>query len=152
MHVFECNSMQACSWQRSSQTCSCRTQFTGCCPGIVTKLLHAAIAFMLLCWCGVQVPRVALTEMGPQLDCVLRRTRLPPVDLEKEALKQPKLTKKKVRRLERLSFIFEALGPRGRGSCRACECSARLLLALAALGLAHLPFLHANACGRLELL
>lgn len=43
-----------------------------------------------------QVPRVALTEMGPQLDCVLRRTRLPPVDLEKEALKQPKLTKKKV--------------------------------------------------------
>jgi hypothetical protein len=40
---------------------------------------------------------VALTEMGPQLDCVLRRCRLPPVDLEKEALKQPKLTKKKVR-------------------------------------------------------
>jgi hypothetical protein len=35
--------------------------------------------------------------MGPQLDCVLRRCRLPPVDLEKEALKQPKLTKKKVR-------------------------------------------------------
>jgi len=39
---------------------------------------------------------VSLSEMGPQLDCVLRRTRLPPVDLEKEALKQPKLTKKKV--------------------------------------------------------
>lgn len=34
--------------------------------------------------------------MGPSLDCVLRRSRLPPVDLEKEALKQPKLTKKKV--------------------------------------------------------
>lgn len=52
-----------------------------------------------LCWhvlCFVQVPRVSLTEMGPQLDCVLRRSRLPPVDLEKEALKQPKLTKKKV--------------------------------------------------------
>jgi hypothetical protein len=43
-----------------------------------------------------QVPRVSLTEMGPQLDCVLRRARLPPLDLEKEALKQPKLTKKKV--------------------------------------------------------
>jgi hypothetical protein len=47
--------------------------------------------------CCCQVPRVALTEMGPQLDCVLRRCRLPPVDLEKEALRQPKLTKKKVR-------------------------------------------------------
>lgn len=45
---------------------------------------------------GTKVPRVALTEMGPSLDCVLRRSRLPPVDLEKEALKQPKLTKKKV--------------------------------------------------------
>eukprot|EP00878_Enallax_costatus_P022497 GHUV01023868.1.p1 GENE.GHUV01023868.1~~GHUV01023868.1.p1 ORF type:complete len:167 (+),score=70.20 GHUV01023868.1:1370-1870(+) len=44
---------------------------------------------------GTKVPRVALTEMGPSLDCVLRRSRLPPVDLEKEALKQPKLTKKK---------------------------------------------------------
>lgn len=98
-----------------SQTCSCRTRFTGCCPGIVTKLLHAAIAFMLLCWCGVQVPRVALTEMGPQLDCVLRRTRLPPVDLEKEALKQPKLTKKKVRRLERLSLFLKLWGPGAEG-------------------------------------
>lgn len=39
---------------------------------------------------------MSLSEMGPQLDCVLRRTRLAPVDLEKEALKQPKLTKKKV--------------------------------------------------------
>jgi hypothetical protein len=35
--------------------------------------------------------------MGPSLDCVLRRSRLPAVDLEKEALRQPKLTKRKVR-------------------------------------------------------
>ncbi|KAF6250832.1 Brix domain-containing protein [Scenedesmus sp. NREL 46B-D3] len=44
---------------------------------------------------GTKVPRVCLSEMGPSLDCVLRRSRLPAVDLEKEALKQPKLTKKK---------------------------------------------------------
>eukprot|EP00879_Flechtneria_rotunda_P021146 GHRR01022278.1.p3 GENE.GHRR01022278.1~~GHRR01022278.1.p3 ORF type:complete len:158 (+),score=66.93 GHRR01022278.1:1234-1707(+) len=44
---------------------------------------------------GTKVPRVALAEMGPSIDCVLRRSRLPPVDLEKEALKQPKITKKK---------------------------------------------------------
>jgi hypothetical protein len=40
---------------------------------------------------------VSLSEMGPSVDCVLRRSRLPAVDHEKEALKQPKLTKKKVR-------------------------------------------------------
>lgn len=59
---------------------------------------HEALIGAVL-WCApvLQVPRVALTEMGPQLDCVLRRCRLPPVDLEKEALKQPKLTKNKVR-------------------------------------------------------
>ncbi|KAF8067235.1 choline monooxygenase [Scenedesmus sp. PABB004] len=44
---------------------------------------------------GTKVPRAHLTEMGPRLDLVLRRVRLPPVDLEKEALRQPKLTKKK---------------------------------------------------------
>ncbi|WIA12819.1 hypothetical protein OEZ85_006448 [Tetradesmus obliquus] len=44
---------------------------------------------------GTKVPKVSLTEMGPSIDCVLRRSRLPAVDLEKEALKQPKLTKKK---------------------------------------------------------
>jgi hypothetical protein len=44
--------------------------------------------------------------MGPSVDCVLRRSRLPAVDLEKEALKQPKLTKKKVRhRIWLLMFI-----------------------------------------------
>jgi hypothetical protein len=41
--------------------------------------------------------------MGPSLDCVLRRSRLPAVDLEKEALKQPKLTKKKVSGCESVS-------------------------------------------------
>lgn len=51
---------------------------------------------LLIC---MQVPKVSLTEMGPSIDCVLRRSRLPAVDLEKEALKQPKLTKKKVRML-----------------------------------------------------
>jgi hypothetical protein len=42
---------------------------------------------------------VSLSEMGPSVDCVLRRSRLPAMDHEKEALKQPKLTKKKVRHI-----------------------------------------------------
>jgi hypothetical protein len=46
----------------------------------------------------LQVPRVALTEMGPALHMVLRRHRLPAVDMEKEALKQPKMVAKKVSR------------------------------------------------------
>jgi hypothetical protein len=50
----------------------------------------------------MQVPRVSLSEMGPSVDCVLRRSRLPAVDHEKEALKQPKLTKKKVRHMRLL--------------------------------------------------
>eukprot|EP00877_Chromochloris_zofingiensis_P000399 jgi/Chrzof1/1035/Cz01g37260.t1 len=44
---------------------------------------------------GTKVPRAALTEMGPSLDLRIRRHREPPVDLELEALKQPKVTKKK---------------------------------------------------------
>ena len=44
-----------------------------------------------------QIPRVELAEMGPALDMALRRHRAAAADLEKEALKQPKLTKKKAR-------------------------------------------------------
>lgn len=44
---------------------------------------------------GTRVPRVDLIEMGPSMDLEIRRTRQPPVDLEQEAMKQPKLTKKK---------------------------------------------------------
>ncbi len=43
-----------------------------------------------------QVPRVELTEMGPRLDLSVRRRREAPPDLAKEALRQPKLTGKKV--------------------------------------------------------
>lgn len=43
-----------------------------------------------------QIPRVELAEMGPALDLALRRHRTPAPDLEKEALKQAKLGKKKV--------------------------------------------------------
>lgn len=45
---------------------------------------------------GTKVPRVELLEMGPSLDLTVRRTRPAPEDLMKEALKQPKLTAKKV--------------------------------------------------------
>ena len=45
---------------------------------------------------GRQIPRVELAEMGPALDLALRRHRTPAPDLEKEALKQAKLGKKKV--------------------------------------------------------
>lgn len=66
-------------------------------------LLHTTEGVFCCCCCicnqlFAQVPKVSLTEMGPSIDCVLRRSRLPAVDLEKEALKQPKLTKKKVGR------------------------------------------------------
>lgn len=45
---------------------------------------------------GTRVPRVELAEMGPSFDLEVRRSRAAPADLEKEATKQPKLTKKKV--------------------------------------------------------
>jgi hypothetical protein len=41
---------------------------------------------------------VALQEMGPRLELALRRSKAPPADLESEAMKQPRLGKKKVRR------------------------------------------------------
>ena len=44
---------------------------------------------------GTRVPRVELNEMGPRMDLEIRRTRRAPIDLEKEACKQPKTTSKK---------------------------------------------------------
>ena len=44
-----------------------------------------------------RVPRAVLEEMGPALDCVVRRHRAAGADMEKEAMKRPQLTKKKVR-------------------------------------------------------
>ena len=42
--------------------------------------------------------------MGPALDLALRRHRAAAADLEKEALKQPKLTKKKARAVKYCGF------------------------------------------------
>jgi ribosome production factor 2 len=49
---------------------------------------------------GTRVPRIVLKEMGPSLDLTVRRHRAAPAELEKEACKQPKLGKKKVRVLK----------------------------------------------------
>lgn len=46
---------------------------------------------------GTSVPKVVLEEMGPRFNLTLRRRREAPVDLEKEAKRQPKLTPKKVK-------------------------------------------------------
>jgi ribosome production factor 2 len=47
---------------------------------------------------GTPIPRVALVEIGPRLDFVVRRHRAAPPDLEREALRQPPKPKaKKVR-------------------------------------------------------
>lgn len=52
---------------------------------------------------GTPVPRVALVEIGPRLDFVVRRHRAAPPDLEREAMRQPPKSKaKKVRRC----FLF----------------------------------------------
>uniref|UniRef100_A0A7S0R6A6 Ribosome production factor 2 homolog n=1 Tax=Chlamydomonas leiostraca TaxID=1034604 RepID=A0A7S0R6A6_9CHLO len=44
---------------------------------------------------GTRKPRVDLVEMGPRLDLVVRRHRAPPPDLEKEAMRQPHIGKRK---------------------------------------------------------
>ncbi|GAB4822405.1 hypothetical protein N2152v2_009451 [Parachlorella kessleri] len=44
---------------------------------------------------GTRVPRVELAEMGPSMDLEVRRSRQAAPEVEKEATKQPKLTKKK---------------------------------------------------------
>lgn len=46
---------------------------------------------------GTTVPRCALTEMGPRLDLSVRRLRTAAPELEKEAMRQPLLGKRKVR-------------------------------------------------------
>lgn len=63
---------------------------------------------------GGRVPRTELTEMGPALDLALRRLRAPPPELLKEALRQPKVEKKKARR--RASRGGGARNARQRGS------------------------------------
>ena len=57
------------------------------------------------------MPRVALAEMGPALHLVMRRHRLPAVDMEKEALKQPKRAAKKVNQGQGLAHSMA--GPEG---------------------------------------
>eukprot|EP00798_Chlamydomonas_sp_ICE-L_P007835 gene7835-1035_t len=44
---------------------------------------------------GSRVPRLALEEMGPRLDFVVRRSREAPADMAKEAMRQPQLHGKK---------------------------------------------------------
>ncbi|KAL6764088.1 Brix domain-containing protein [Haematococcus lacustris] len=44
---------------------------------------------------GTRMPRVELREMGPRLDLALRRTRTAAPDVQKEALAQPRLGKRK---------------------------------------------------------
>jgi ribosome production factor 2 len=47
---------------------------------------------------GTRVPNVELTQAGPSLDLSIRRTRAPPPDVEREAMKsKPKAVKKKVK-------------------------------------------------------
>jgi ribosome production factor 2 len=46
---------------------------------------------------GTRTPRVELSEMGPRLDLSVRRHRVPPGDVEKEAMKVAQVGKKKVR-------------------------------------------------------
>ena len=43
-----------------------------------------------------QVPRVALAEIGPRLNLSVRRSRQAPLEMEKEALRQPQVGKRKV--------------------------------------------------------
>lgn len=63
-----------------------------CCP-VQLLLRQYTIKFKKS---GTRIPRVALTEMGPSLDLSVRRHRLAPPDMEKEALRKPQLGKKKV--------------------------------------------------------
>ncbi len=58
------------------------------------QLAYTARQASQMIW--LQIPRVELTEMGPSLDLKLRRARAPAAQVEKEAFKQPSLTKKKV--------------------------------------------------------
>ena len=73
----------------STYLCRVRTDVGACGPyepqrGLFTRGIVA------------QIPRVELVEMGPSLNLALRRSRPAAPDLEAEAMKQAKLTKKKV--------------------------------------------------------
>ena len=64
--------------------------------GAAPTLLFRVYATRLL-RSGGRVPRVDLAECGPRLDLEIRRSRLPASDLEKEALRRPKLDAKRVK-------------------------------------------------------
>jgi len=49
---------------------------------------------------GTRIPRVALEEMGPRLNLSVRRTKLPPVDVEKEACRVARVGKKTEKNVE----------------------------------------------------
>lgn len=78
---------------------------------------------------GTPIPRVALVEIGPRLDFVVRRHRAAPPDLEREAMRQPPKPKaKKVR----VFFVFGWLGwwcccRRRRAPCASTPALARSL-------------------------
>lgn len=55
---------------------------------------------------GTPIPRVALVEIGPRLDFVVRRHRAAPSDLEREALRQPPKPKSKKVRSFASVFVF----------------------------------------------
>lgn len=46
---------------------------------------------------GTRVPKVQLEEMGPHFDLKIRRRKEAPIEMEKEAMKHPKRTQKKVK-------------------------------------------------------
>ncbi|KAL6780392.1 Ribosome production factor 2-like protein [Auxenochlorella protothecoides] len=70
-----------------------RVVFVTCLPGSKTIVFRQYS--VKLKRSGTKVPRVELEIMGPSLDLEVRRTREPAADLEKEAMKQPKLTRTK---------------------------------------------------------
>lgn len=67
--------------------------------------IHWRPYFLSLHRSGEKVPAVELSQMGPCLDLVIRRTQFPSPELEKESMKQPaELKKKKVKNVEHDEF------------------------------------------------